>query len=197
MTLRKGHGTGAGSPRIEVRPPDEQARPVPAPAAPPTAPLAFRSNGQIGDSETAKALGRRGGLAKAQSVRLVTSLGLTKLAEDSAFGPYRRGAEEFTAHHAQSLASQAGGLVGPAPHTMIASAALQLAGSRFCFDRFADTAEATWLKLGSSLANDSRQNLLAAYELAVREAQVRAAHGPAQDPLAAFRSPRLTDGAGR
>lgn len=173
MALRTGHGTGAGVPRIEVLPPDELPQPVPAPVAAPTAPLEFSRDGRFANVETARAAGRRGGLAKARRVRLVDSLGLTKLAEDCAFGPYRNSAEEFTTHHLGALASVAGGEVGPGPSTMVASAALQLAASRFAYDKFAETSEPSWAKLGSSLSNDSRQNLAAAYEYAVREAKAR------------------------
>jgi hypothetical protein len=106
-------------------------------------------------------------------VRLVDSLGLRKIADDATFKPYRDAAEEFTSHHLGELAKQAGGYVGPAPSTMVASAALQLAASRWAFDTGAEKNEPSFIKLGSSLANDSRQNLLAAYELAVREAKAR------------------------
>lgn len=173
MTLRAGHGRGAGSPRIEVLPADELPAPVPSPAAAPTVALTFRPDGKIADVVTARELGRRGGEATARRVRLVDSLGLAKLSDDSAFGPYRNAADEFVGHHLQCLARVAGGEVGPAPSTMVASAALQLAGSRYCFDKFAETADASWMKLGSTLANDSRQNLLAAYEYATREGAAR------------------------
>jgi hypothetical protein len=118
-------------------------------------------------------------------VRLIDSLGLAKLVETSEFAPYRAAADEFVAHHLESLARQAGGEVGPGPSTMVASAALQLAASRWAFDKGGASGDAALLKLGSSFANDSRQNLLAAYELATREAQTRP-RGPA-DPLARFR----------
>lgn len=182
MALRSGHGAGKGTPHIEVLPIDE------LPAAVPAEPVrvARHPDGRFVDSDAAKAIGRLGGLAKANSVRLVTSLGLSKLAEDSAFRPYRNGAEEFHKHHVETLAYQAGGIVGPAPNTMVASAALQLAGSRFCFDKFAETIDMAWLKQGSQLANDSRQNLLAAYELAVKEANARAAVKGPQNPFAGF-----------
>ena len=178
MALRSGHGTGTGRPHIEVLPADELPPPVPAATTPASPPILRRRDGKLADVASAKELGRRGGEAKARRVRLVDSLGLSKLAASSAFGAYRHGAEEFTAHHLGQLAQQAGGIVGAAPSTMVASAALQLAGSRFAFDRFAATSDPDWLKLGSSLANDSRQNLLAAYELSVREAKARAAAFP-------------------
>jgi hypothetical protein len=62
---------------------------------------------------------------------------------------------------------------------MVASAALQLAASRFLFDQGASTGDAATLKTASQLANDSRQNLLAAYELAQREAAARPPVPPA------------------
>ena len=173
MVLRSGHGTGAGVPRVEVLPADELPAPVAAPAAAPAVALAFRKDGKIADTETARALGRRGGEAKARRVRLVDSLGLAKVAEDASFAPYRAAAEEFVGHHLGELAKQAGGSVGPAPSTMVASAGLQLAASRWAFDQGAAKNDASLFKLGSSLANDSRQNLLAAYELATREAEAR------------------------
>ncbi len=188
MALRSGHGKGRGTPHIEVLPADELPAPVPGEPVQ----VARRADGTIADSEAAKELGRRGGLAKAKSVRLVTSLGCSKLNEDSAFASYRKGAEEFHAFHVEALAYQAGGIVGPAPNTMIATAALQLAVSRFYFDKFHETLDMADAKTGSTQGDASRQNLLAAYELAVKEANARvAAKGPI-DPLAAFRLPEET-----
>lgn len=184
MTLRTGHGKGAGRPRIEVLPADELPKPVPAVSTDDERRVERRADGRFASKEAAAALGRLGGLAKARRVRLIDSLGLAKLAEDCAFGPYRTSAEEFTAHHLTALAKVAGGEVGPGPSTMVASAALQLAASRFAFDKFAQAGDASWAKLGSTLANDSRQNLLAAYELATREAQSKP-RGRV-NPLAAF-----------
>ena len=175
MALRSGHGTGAGVPRVEVLPPDELPAGVPAPLADDVTPVRRRQDGKIADAESAKALGRRGGEAKARRVRLVDSLGLKKIADAATFKPYRDAAEEFVSHHLGELAKSSGGLVGPGPSTMVASAGLQLAASRWAFDRGAAENDAAFIKLGSALANDSRQNLLAAYELAVREATARAA----------------------
>lgn len=185
MTLRSGHGRGAGRPHIEVLPADELPKPPVGVLPEPARPVARRHDGRLAGTDAAKELGRLGGIAKARRVRLVDSLGLAKIAEDSAFAPYRIAADEFVSHEIADLARTAGcGQLGPAPSTMVASAGLQLAASRFCFDRFAQTGDATWAKLGSQLSNDSRQNLLAAFEVAVREAKARAeARGPA-DPLA-------------
>jgi hypothetical protein len=173
MALRAGHGKGAGTPHIEVLPPDELGPPVPATLPDDSCQVRRGQDGRFADSESAKVIARRGGLAKARRVRLIDSLGLKKIAESADFKPYRDAAEEFTSHHLSELAKQAGGSVGPAPSTMVASAALQLAASRWAFDRGAAENDPALIKLGSSLANDSRQNLLAAYELATREAVAR------------------------
>ncbi len=163
MALRTGHGNGAGVPRIEVLPPDELPEPVAAPLAAHAGPGKRRQDGTV-DPAFAKLLGRLGGLAKAAS-----------------FAPYNQLADDFTAQHMAALGAQAGGQVGPAPSSMVTSAALQLAASRWAFDRGAKRRDPMLLKLGSSLANDSRQNLLAAYELAVREAKARADAEPEAD----------------
>ncbi len=173
MALRNGHGTGRGQPRVEVLPPDELPAPVPAPLPEPARPVVRHPDGKLADVASAKELGRRGGEAKARRVRLIDSLGLSKLVEQTTFGPYRAAAEEFVSHHRAALAQQAGGELGPAPSTMVASAGLQLAASRWAFDQGAAKNDPALIKLGSSLANDSRQNLLAAYELATREAEGR------------------------
>jgi len=170
MTYRKGHGTGAGQPRIEVMPADEL--PAPIPGAP--VPLARRSDGTMADSASARALGARGGRRSAARARLVSALGLAELADDCAFKPYRDAGDDFVREHLADLASQAGGTLGPGPSSIVASAGLQLAASRFLGDKGARSGDAALLGRASSLANDSRQNLLAAFELAVREAKARA-----------------------
>jgi hypothetical protein len=160
--------------------------PVTAPKAEDARPLHRRHDGKIADSDTARAMGKRGGEAKARRVRLVDSLGLSTIAEGSTFAPYRTAAEEFVKAHLSSLATQAGGDVGTGPSTMVASAGLQLAASRWAFDQAALSGDPALMKLGSALANDSRQNLLAAYELATREAQAKPRRPG--DPVAAMKA---------
>jgi hypothetical protein len=104
----------------------------------------------------------------------VSALGLTTLDDSAAFAPYRTGGDAFVAEHLSRLAEQAGGDVGPGPASIVASAAVQLSASRFFSDQGAATGDPALFSLASSLANASRQNLLAAYELAVREAGARA-----------------------
>lgn len=169
MALRKGHGNGAGVPRIEVLPPDE----LPEPKPDLSPPLARNEDGTVADSNTAKALGRRGGLAKAGKIRLLQSLGLVELAEDAKFKPYQKAAEGFIKLHLSATAPCVGGNVGPGPASIVCTAGWQLAASRYLFDRAAQTGDPKLFHRASMLGNDSRQNLLAAYELARREGDTR------------------------
>lgn len=175
MTLRRGHGRGAGAPRIEVLPVDELpeglAAVKPEPQALPRPPYA------AGSAEAREA-GRRGGQRKAGTTALASGLGLAKAFADPTFDPYRRAAEAFAKLHVKHLGrSVGGGQCGPAPASIIWSAGLQLAASRWAFEVAGDPA------LGSKLANDSRQNLLAAHELCAREAAARP--GPRESALVA------------
>lgn len=183
MTLRSGHGRGAGVPRVECLPADE----LPAPVAGDPVPVLRRENGTVADSASAKALGARGTPAKLWRARLVSALGLSDIAAESDFASYRTAGDAFVKEHLASLACQAGGEVGPGPSSIVASAGLQLAASRYLSDKAARDGDPSLFQAASRLANDSRQNLLAAYELAVREAQARSrgAHDPAA-ALAAF-----------
>jgi hypothetical protein len=181
--LKNGHGGGAGVPRIELSPADEQPNPVPAPPSDLSG-VDRRHNGQVASTEAARELGRKGGKVKAKRVALARSLGLGDVADMQAFAPYRNAASAFRRHHCAALAQQAGGECGAAPSSMVASAALQLAASRFLFDKGAQTGDAALLKTASQLANDSRQNLLAAYELATREARARPGRSATESAIA-------------
>jgi hypothetical protein len=128
---------------------------------------------------TADASGRRarrcGGRRRQGTTRLATRLGLEDLASDPAWAAYRRMAAAFRRAHCAAIArSVGGGVCGPAPSSIVASAALQLAASRYLFDR----ADPGSFSAASQLADASRQNLLAAHELAAREALARADREP-------------------
>lgn len=175
MALRSGHGRGAGSPRIEVLPVDEL--PGGLAAAKPQAQALPRPPYGAGSAEAREA-GRRGGKRKAGTTALASGIGLAKAFRDPTFERYRRAAEAFAKLHVKHLAqSVGGGSCGPAPSSIIWSAGLQLAASRWAFEVAGDPA------LGSRLANDSRQNLLAAHELCAREAVARP--GPRESALVA------------
>lgn len=164
MALRTGHGAGAGVPRIEPVPVDELPAGLPAFAGPES-----RSDrGADGRFQADNSLAKRGGKARAGHTRLARRLRLGESFADPRFEPYAVAARGFRRAQVASLAkSVGGGYCGPAAASMVASASLQLAGSRFAFEVLGD------MKLGSQLANDSRQNLLAAYELTAKEAQAR------------------------
>lgn len=172
MTLRSGHGNGAAYPRIEVLPPDEQPRGVPALGglpAPPAAVIARRSDGKVADKQAAAVLGRLGGLAraaKATQLRALTKLGLLDAAPEI-LKPYLDAALEFAEHEVARLARECGGGVCPTN-----ASALVLAGARAMAGSCAAYATGD-LALGAKLGAELRSNLLGARELCVKEAQSR------------------------
>jgi hypothetical protein len=165
MSLRRGHGSGAGVPRIEVMPADEALAGIYSPV-PIEQPTERRADGTFAPGSTTAQ--RSGGQARAGNCRLSRRLALGDSFADPRFEPYARAARAFRSQHVSCLAREVGGgQCGPAPASIIATAALQLAASRYAFEVLGDMA------LGSKLGNDSRQNLLAAHELAAKEAQAR------------------------
>lgn len=181
MTLRTGHGKGAGQPRVEVMPADELPLGVPADARDESP----ADRGARGAFAPGNSLARRGGLARKGKTRLAERMSLQALPADSAFRSYKAAAVSFRRAQCAELAKTVGGGVcGPGPSSMVASAALQLAWSRFMSDSAAVSGDAELAVRASKLADASRQNLLAAHELCAREAQARPRK--TTDPLAAF-----------
>jgi general stress protein YciG len=141
---------------------------VPAPQRDDEPEIRRDDGGRVADPESAAELGRRGGETRAGQVRLARRVSLGESFADPRFEPYGRAAKAFRRLHVARLARDVGGgSCGPAPASIVASAALQLAGSRFAFEVLGD------LALGSRLADASRANLLSAHELCAREAQSR------------------------
>jgi len=121
-----------------------------------------------------KALAREGGKARAVSLQLGQLLGLAEVADDHPWAPYARLAREWRDDHMAQLAGTVGGgEVGPGPASIVSSAALQLAASRWFSDMGAAAGDPKMLAQASSLMNDSRQNLLASHDLCAREAHAR------------------------
>lgn len=175
MTLRAGHGAGAGVPRIEVRPVDELPAGVPDPKRLRPPAVERDELGRLADSASAAELGALGGRTRAGKARLAVRLSLGETFADPRFEPFAKAARAFRRMQVAHLARDVGGgYCGPAPSSLVASAALELAGSRFAFEVLGD------LALGSRLAGASRQNLLAAHELCAREAQSRPARANGQ-----------------
>jgi len=189
MTYRTAHGKASGSgPRIEVLPIDELPSGMPAPAAqqppplPGERPTAFTPM-QAGTERT-RELARRGAAARwdkeRKRVKILECLGLVDTPTDIGFHPYLIQAEEFALKEVERLAAEVG--AGHCPinaASLVQSAALQLASSRYLFACAAQDDKK--IALASKLADASRQNLLAAHELTVRTAQQRPSTGNATE----------------
>lgn len=170
MALRTGHGNGAGAPRIEVLPANELPQGVQGEAL---APHRAERDGKGRFRPGARTAQSAGGATGRDLPRLARRLALGSTLADPRFAPFAKAAMAFRRQHVTTLARNVGGgHCGTGPSSMVASAALQLAASRFAFEVLGD------LQLGSSLANASRQNLLAAHELCAKEAASRAKHDP-------------------
>jgi hypothetical protein len=170
MALRKGHGNGAGVPRIEVLPPDE----LPAPVAGEPEQAIRRADGTIADSATAKALGARGGLAKSQKKKLLQGMGLADMAEDNSFTPYYRAAQAWLEAVTGIYAAMCGGALGPGPSALLGNAAIALAMARYLTDKAFSEQNELHSRQATRYWDAMKQQKLAAYELGVREAKMRA-----------------------
>jgi hypothetical protein len=191
MVLRTGHGNGAGVPRIEVLPPDEL--PVGSPA--PTRPDASRDDaGRFRAGPGTSELARSGAHAAHQARQLGQLLGLWSPPDGHAYAPYTRLAREWRDGHMTTLAATVGGgEVGPGPASIVSTAALQMAASRWLFDRGAELGTARMLGEASRLGDSSRQSLLAAHELCAREALARAAHPGSETAIDKLRREMTAD----
>jgi len=172
MALRTAHGTGADAlVRVETAPADELPVGIPADART----VMPGERGPGGQFAGPNSCAREGGLAKRGKSRLVARLGLSNLSEGSAFAPYKRAAASFRRMQCAELARTVGaGTCGPAPSSIVASAALALAWSRFFSDLAAVSGDPDLAGRALKSADTSRQMLLTAHELCAREATARA-----------------------
>jgi hypothetical protein len=144
-------------------------------------------SGKVADPESAALLGRLGGKARARKAAqlatvpaLVRGLGLRDVSAPS-FLPYLDDGHDFAAVHAAELAQTVGGgFCTPSAASMVQSAALQLAASRWLFAR-GETVPA------SRLADASRANLLSARDECARAAEARERACPSETPLERIR----------
>lgn len=140
--------------------------------------------GQLIPGPQTSELSRRAALAKHEQRKVEKLLSLATIDEEHPYAPYQRMVRQWRDDHMAELASTVGGgLVGPGPASIIASAAMQLGQSRWLAD-LALKEEDPKAILGlversQRLADSSRQNLLAAHELVAREAKARAAQAKA------------------
>jgi len=179
--------------RAYVAPIDEVPDAVPAQADP----VERRQNGQVASAEAAAKLGRRGGLARAERKRQAEAWGshmglgryLTTLGANEHLAPFIAEGEAWREATSTDLAATVGGgRLGPAVLSMIASATWQRVYGRYfmnCaatnvwgFDRDEDAKPTVrpnteLVAVASRLLDGSRQNCIAAFEIASREAQAR------------------------
>lgn len=181
MTLRLAAKPGAMPVHVEVA----RANELPAGQPGPARPKADRNGaGEFVAGPGTAALAREAGKAAAESKQLAALLGLWTPPDEHEHAPYYRLAREWRDEHMRELAGTVGGgEVGPGPASVVSTAALELAASRFLFDTGAKSGDAKMLLDAARLADASRQNLLAAHELTAKEAAARAARGG--DPAAA------------
>ncbi len=177
MAVRTGHGTGRGVPRVEVLPADELPAGLPAP--PRLAPERDAA-GKLMPGPGTTELAREAARAKHEAQQLRRLLGLWEPEEGHEYQPYHRLAREWRdAHIANLVATVGGGEIGPGPASIVSTAAIQLGASRYLSDLGAKTGDAKMLLDASRLADSSRQSLLAAHELAAKEALARPKNPPA------------------
>lgn len=147
------------------------------------------ASGKLAPGPQTSELSRRAALAKHEQRRIERLLTLHQVEEDHPYSPYQKLARQWQQQHSAELAETVGGgRIGPGPASIIASAAMQLAQSRWMADLAikAETAEGDQSKSilalverSQRLADSSRQNLLAAHELVAREAKARQAQAKA------------------
>jgi hypothetical protein len=178
MPIRKAHGTAARCGAIvgvEPLPADELPLGVQAPKQEESTGERTASGRWTSASRTAQ---RAGGKARAGSTRLARKLGLSAVPQGD-FEPYLRAARDFRRAQCQSLAANVGGgYCGPGPSSIIASASLALAWSRYLSDRAAVTGDAELATRAVKMGADSKQMLLTAHELCAKEGEARAERQP-------------------
>lgn len=172
MALRSAHGTGIDALlRAETAPVDELPLGV---QAPPQASAGGERRADGTFARGARTVQASGGRATAGKSRLTARLGLAKLPDGASFRPYRAAAASFRRAQCASLASTVGGgYCGPAPSSIVASAALALAWSRWASDEAAREGDVELAAKALRMADTSRQMLLTAHELCAREAAAR------------------------
>lgn len=165
MPVRTAHGAARDGGQIavvEVSPIDELPAGVPDPNAAPI-PARDASGRYVAGHPSTVAAARAGGQARRHRTHLAHTLAVAT--DDPEWRALLKQAEAFRRAQVRVLAQTVGGgMCGPAPAALVASAALALAGSRRAYSK-GDMA------LGARLASEVRSHLLGATELAAREAE--------------------------
>jgi hypothetical protein len=121
---------------------------------------------------------------------ILALLGVDGVDADPAYALALRRASRYRKRRCSELAVTHG-YVSAGASGLVASASLALCASRYLYERAAKTGDPELLKRASSLANDARQNELAAWELCSRESATRPKKAP--DLLGAFRGATPAD----
>lgn len=117
---------------------------------------------------------RKGGKALKNTTALSHRTGLSGLMALPAFKPYLAQAKAFARQHVATLArSVGGGECDAGAASVVTTASLQLAASRYLFDRAAEAGDADLFLKAAKLGDQSRANLLSARELVALAAQAR------------------------
>lgn len=176
MTLRTAHGKGVNAlVRVETAPADELPAGVQGPVQAEAREERTADGRWRAGTRTAQSLG---GKSRKDQALLAARVGFSAIVSSPAWRPYQRLAAAFRLQHCRQLAaSVGGGVCGSGPSSIVASAALALAASRFLYDTAAGDPD--MLVKAARLADSSRQSLLTAHELAAREARSRLASSDA------------------
>lgn len=181
MTLRTGHGKGAGSPRVEVMPPDEQPQAQAVGADP-------LSTGRDDRKRVRTTAAARAMAKLPRRSRFVPR----QLALDPRFKPHNGRRLEWQRKRMAELQASHGG-VSHGVGAMLNAAAWLYAGGEFAAELAAESGDVELFKVAATLTGTARQHELAAWELSAREAQARP-KGQADTSLGQVRA-RLGKGA--
>jgi hypothetical protein len=177
MALRRAHGRARDLGAVVVvegAPVDELPVGVPAPTPAPLPEPLRETTGQLLPSPGTTAMAAAGGRAAAEAARFRRLLGLRDFDDAHPYAGYVRLAREHRDEHSAVIAATVGGgQLSPGVSSIIASASLALAASRYMYDLGAETGDARLLGQAATMADRSRTALLTAHELAAREAQAR------------------------
>ena len=160
MSLRSGHGTGKGTPRVETKPWDEQKRP-----AGEAAPLVTGRDaaGRVRSSAAARELAKL-----PRRFAFVPR----KLACDPRFEPHNRRRLEYLQRRRAEVCS-AWGHVSHGVGAMLSAEAWLWAAGEMASELGAEMADAKQFALAANLYAQARQVAAAAWELAERESVVK------------------------
>lgn len=120
----------------------------------------------------------RGNSWAARARRRVGNTTFGHLAAHPDFAPFIGWGRSYAERRRRELCALHGGRLSAGVGVLIETAALTLAASRYLFAKGSETIDAGMLKQASLLGADARQNELAAWELAAREAAARGKSGP-------------------